>query len=88
MVYANQNHSREFSNRKKKLIVCASVFEIMCPEPDRDQNNMPHTVKIMVYIHIMFGSLFDNLIKMVNWLLDHNLRELRRLKVSSILQSD
>ena len=28
MVYANQNHSREFSNRKT-LIVCASVFEIL-----------------------------------------------------------
>ena len=87
MVYANQNHSREFSNRKK-MIVCASVFEIMCPGPVRDQNNVPHTAKLLVYIHIMFSHLFANSIKMVNWLLDYNLREQGKLKVSNDLQSD
>ena len=87
MVYANKNYSREFSNRKM-LIVCASVFEIIFPGPGRDQNNLPHTVKIMV-IHIMFGRLFDNSIKkMVNWSLDHSVRELGKLKVSSYLQTD
>ena len=85
--YANQNHSQEFSNRKM-LILCASIFEIICTGPGRDQNNLQHTVKIMVYIHIMFGRLFDNSIKIVNWLHDHNLRELEKLKVSSYLQSD
>ena len=39
MVYANENHSKEFSNQKL-LIVCASVFEIMCPGQGRDQNNL------------------------------------------------
>ena len=68
MVYANQNYSRKSLNRKS-LIVCASVFEIICPGPGRDQNNLPHTVKIMVYTHIMFGHLFDNSIKIVNWLI-------------------
>ena len=88
MVYAYQNHSRELSKFRKILIVCASVFEIMCPGPGRNQNNLPHIVKIMVYIRIMFGHLFDNLIKMANWSLDHNLKELGKLKVSSYLQSD
>ena len=76
MVYASQNHSMESSNRKF-LIVCASVFAIMCPGPGQDQNNLcsPHTVKIMVYIHLIFGHLFNIAIKMVNWLLDHNLME-------------
>ena len=91
MVHANQNHSREFSNRKI-LIVRASLFEILCPGPGRDKNNLrywtSHIVKIMVYIHIMFGHLFDNSIKMVIRLLDYNLRELGKLKVFSHLQSD
>ena len=67
MVYANQNHSRELSNFRNILIVCVSVFEIMCPGPGRNQNNLPHIVKIMVYISIMFRHLFDNLNKMANW---------------------
>ena len=50
--------------------------------------NLSHTFKIMVYIHIILGHLFDNSIKMVNWLLDHNLRELGKLNLSSYLQSD
>ena len=74
MVYAYQNHSREFSTRKN-LIICASVYEIMCQGSSRDQSNLQHIVKIMVYIHIMFGRLFDNSIKMVNWSLDNNFRE-------------
>ena len=36
----------------------------------------------------MFGHLFDNSFKMVNWLIDHNLRELGKLNVSSYLLSD
>ena len=51
MVDANQNYSREFSNRKM-LIVCESVFGIVCPGPGRDPNNLPHAVKIMfIYSH-------------------------------------
>ena len=64
MVYDNQSHSGEFSKRTT-MIVCAPVYKIMCPEPGRDQNNLPHTVKIMVYIHIMFGHLFGNSVKTV-----------------------
>ena len=86
MIYASQNRSTEFSNRKL-LIVCASVLEIICPGPSLDQNDLPHTIKIMVYIHIMFGYLFDNSIKMVYWLFGHNLRGLRKLKVSCYFQS-
>ena len=49
MVNAKQNHSREFSSRKVlEIKFCAPVFEIMCPEPSRKQNNLPHTIKIMV----------------------------------------
>ena len=67
------------------------IFDSLCIS---FRNNVPgikiicRTVKIMIYIHIMFGHLFDNLIKMVNWLFDYNLRELRKLKVFSSLQSD
>ena len=75
-------------SQTEKMIVCTSFFEIMCPEPGRDQNNLLHTDNIMVHIHIMLGHLFDNSIKMVNWLLDHNLRELGKLKVSSCLPSE
>ena len=84
MVYASQNNSGEFSTRKC-LIVFASVFEIMCPGPDQVHNNLSHTVKIMVYIYIMFGHLFDSSIKIVNWLLNDNLREPGKLKLSRYL---
>ena len=50
MVYANQNHSRDFSNRTI-LIVYASVIKIMCPGPSHDQNNLPHTVKMMTSLN-------------------------------------
>ena len=91
MVYANQTHSREFSNQKKKKkkkrikIVCASIFKIMCPGPGWDQSNLPHTFKIMVYIHILFGHLFDNAIKMVNCFFLPQLKGTGKLKVSSYL---
>ena len=68
------------------MIVCASVFEIICPGPSRDQNNLLHTVKMMVYIHIIFGRLLDNSIKMVNWSPDHGLMELGKLNVSSSIR--
>ena len=76
------------SQIEKRDCFCFS-FQTNVPETSPGQNNLPHTVKIMVYIiHIMFGHLFDNSIKMINWLLDHNLRELGKLEVSSYLQSD
>ena len=36
----------------------------------------------------MFGYLFDNSIKMINWLLGHDLRELGKQNISNYLQSD
>ena len=59
----------------------------MCPGADRGQNNWPHIVKIMVYSHNVWPFFFDNSIKMVSWLLDHNLRKLEKIKVASYLQS-
>ena len=52
------------------------------PEPVAVSVN--NTSKLMVCIHIMFGHWFDNSIKMVYWLLGHNLMELKKLKVSII----
>ena len=55
MVYANQNHSKEFSNQNI-LMVCESVFEIMCPGPGWYQNILPHTVKLVMLLLLLFIS--------------------------------
>ena len=63
-------NSQTEKKKKKKKIVCASVFEIGYSGPGRDQNNLPYTVKINgrpVYIHIIFGHLFNKSVKMVYW---------------------